>query len=43
MEREIKNQPEVNVVPMEAKSAASGAERTQQIIPALVGIFYIIS
>ncbi|WP_018415999.1 hypothetical protein [Teredinibacter turnerae] len=43
MEREIKKQPEVNVIPMDAKSSAASSERTQQIVPALVGVFYILS
>lgn len=36
-------QAPVNVVPLEAKAAAAGSNRGQQLVPALVGAFWIVN
>ncbi|WP_255407121.1 hypothetical protein [Ideonella sp. A 288] len=37
------NTPPVNAVPLESKSEAAGSERGQQLVPALVGMFFLFS
>jgi hypothetical protein len=43
MKRTESNKPLVNVVPLEAKTEAAGSEKGQQLVPALVGIMWIIA
>lgn len=36
------NKPLINVVPFEGKAYAAGSDRGQQLVPALVGAFWIV-
>lgn len=43
MKKSNANKSLVNVIPLEAKNHAAGSEKGQQLVPALVGVFFIVS